>query len=306
MKALLHLRPAQAAEGAFDQVDGDDRHDARIGRKYLSDIPFKLSAAWLLLCVVVAAFAGWLQLYDFQAIDLRARLTPPAGFGGSWSHPLGTDELGRDVLSRLVASIQMSLALASIGAAISITIGTVMGFLAAHFRGLVDDGIMVMSDIQAALPFFMIALVAIAILGPSLPLFVVLLGIYGWERYARLARAMAMSANEHGYAEALRGLGVGPLRIYARHILPNIASVLIVNATLSFSETLLLESTLSFLGLGIQPPLTSLGNMVGFGREIILSAWWVVASPALVILFCSLALAIVGDRLRDYLDPELT
>jgi peptide/nickel transport system permease protein len=185
-------------------------------------------------------------------------------------------------------------------------LGTVMGFLAAHFRGLVDDAIMVMSDIQAALPFFMIALVAIAILGPSVPLFVLLLGLFGWERYARLARAMALSANEHGYAEALRGLGVGPLRIYWRHILPNIASVLIVNATLSFSETLLLESTLSFLGLGIQPPLTSLGNMVGFGREIILSAWWVVASPALVILFCSLALAIVGDRLRDYLDPELT
>ena len=302
MKALLRLRSVGSAESAPVHID---RNDPDVDRKFLSDVPFKLGVMWLLLCVVVAIFANWLQVYDFQAIDLRARLTPPVGLGGSWNHPLGTDELGRDVMSRLVASIQVSLALATAGAALSIMIGTVMGFLAAHFRGLVDDAIMVMSDIQAALPFFMIALVSIAILGPSVPLFVILLGLFGWERYARLARAMALSANEHGYAEALRGLGLGPLRIYWRHILPNISSVLIVNATLSFSETLLLESTLSFLGLGIQPPLSSLGNMVGFGRETILSAWWVVASPALVILFCSLALAIVGDRLRDYLDPEL-
>lgn len=263
-----------------------------------------LSLGWLGFCVLLALFADLLGPLDFTAIDLRARLAPPIGLGGTWLHPLGTDELGRDIYSRLLVSIRVSLALALFGTVVGATIGTALGFLAAHFRGLVDDAVMALIDIQAALPFFIIALVAVAILGPSLWLFVILLSTFGWERYARLTRAVAMSATERGYAEALRGLGVGPTRIYLRHILPNIAGVLIVNATLTFTETLLLESTLSFLGLGIQPPMTSLGNMVGFGREYLLTAWWIAAAPAVVILLSTLAITVLGDWARDRLDPS--
>jgi len=145
----------------------------------------------------------------------------------------------------------------------------------------------------------------VATLGNSLVLFIGLMGIYGWERYARLTRGLTLSAVTHGYAVAVRTLGAGPLRIYGRHILPNIANALIVNMTLNFPQTILLETSLSFLGLGIQPPLTSLGNMVGFGRDYLLTAWWIAVFPALAIFIATLAMSILGDWVRDRLDPTL-
>jgi peptide/nickel transport system permease protein len=186
---------------------------------------------------------------------------------------------------------------------VSAIFGTLMGFAAAHWRGLADDIVMAATDAQASLPFFMVALVLIAVFGSSILLFVFLLGLYGWERYAKLARAMAMSASAQGYAEALRGLGAGPVRIYGLHILPNILSGLIVNATLNFPEIILLESSLSFLGLGIQPPMTSLGTMLGLGRGYLVSAWWIAVFPAIVIFLSTLCIGIGGDWLRDRLDP---
>ena len=264
-----------------------------------------LSLAWIGLCIVLAVTADLLPLPDSQDVDLRARLQPPLGWGGSWTHPLGTDELGRDILSRLVASLRISLLLALIGTVTGALLGTLLGFLGAHFRGFVDDALMVLIDAQASMPFFVIALVAIAIFGTDLSLFVILLCLYGWERYARLARAMALSAQEQGYVEGLRAIGAGPVRIYMRHILPNVASSLIVAATLNFPETILLESALSFLGLGVQPPLTSLGNMLGYGRDYMLSAWWVVLWPAIAIFLSTLSMGLIGDWLRDRLDPNL-
>lgn len=277
----------------------------RVPRSRVRHAVLGAAIGWLVLCVFLSVFADLLHLSDYEAIDLRARLQPPVGFGGVWSHPLGTDELGRDMLNRLVVSLRISLLLALVGTLVGALFGTVLGFLAAHLKGLVDDALMVFIDMQAALPFFIIALVLIAIFGTSLVLFVALLSLYGWERYARLARAMALSASEQGYAEALRGLGAGPVRIYGRHILPNVASALIVNISLNLPETILLESSLSFLGLGIQPPMTSLGNMLGYGREYLISAWWIAVFPAVVIFLCTLAIAILGDWLRDRLDPAL-
>ncbi|MCH8038583.1 MAG: ABC transporter permease, partial [Proteobacteria bacterium] len=150
-----------------------------------------------------------------------------------------------------------------------------------------------------------LALAVVATLGNSLVLFIGLMGIYGWERYARLTRGLTLSAVTHGYAVAVRTLGAGPLRIYGRHILPNIANALIVNMTLNFPQTILLETSLSFLGLGIQPPLTSLGNMVGFGRDYLLTAWWIAVFPALAIFIATLAMSILGDWVRDRLVPTL-
>jgi peptide/nickel transport system permease protein len=160
-------------------------------------------------------------------------------------------------------------------------------------------------DAQASMPFMIIALAVLAFFGNSLLLFTVLMGFHGWERIARIARGLAIAAHEQGYATAIRDLGASPLRVYTRHILPNIAATLIVSMTLTFPEVILLETGLSFLGLGVQPPLTSLGNMVGYGREYMQSAPWILVAPCLVIVLTTLSISVVGDWLRDRLDPTL-
>ncbi len=261
--------------------------------------------AWLVGTVAVALTVELISPYHYAQIDLRARLQPPVFLGGEWRHFLGTDELGRDVASRLFYSIRMSLLVALLGTAIGAAIGTLLGFVAAHFRGWVDDLVMTFVDFQASMPFMIIALSVLAFFGNSLPLFIALMGLFGWERYTRLVRGMTLSAKEHGYAIAIRQLGASPWRVYGRHILPNIASVLIVNITLNFPEHIILETGLSFLGLGVQPPLTSLGNMVGHGREYLQSAWWIAVFPGLAIVFTTLSMSIVGDWARDRLDPTL-
>lgn len=280
---------------------------ARRASRFLSRYPVLvvLGIAWLVATVFVALAVEWIAPYHYAQIDLRARLAPPAFLGGDIRHILGTDELGRDVMSRLFHSIRMSLLVALLGTAIGAVIGTALGFLAAHFRGWIDDAVMVLVDFQASMPFMIIALSVLAFFGNSLPLFIALMGLFGWERYARLVRGMTLSAGEHGYAVAIRQLGASPWRVYGRHVLPNIASALIVNVTLNFPEHIILETGLSFLGLGVQPPLTSLGNMVGHGREYLQSAWWIAVFPGLAIVLTTLSMSIVGDWLRDRLDPTL-
>ena len=264
-----------------------------------------LALTWLGLMVVTALGADFLLPYSFTALDLKARLAPPALMGGTWAHLLGTDELGRDVLSRLIMSIRMSLLIALFGTIIAATLGTALGFLAAHFRKGVEQVVLMAIDFQASMPFMIIALSVLAFLGNSLPLFIALMGFHSWERYARITRGLTLAANEQGYAAAIRQLGAGPGRIYGLHILPNIASTLIVSMTLTFPEIILLESGLSFLGLGVQPPLASLGNMVGYGREYITRAPWIMLAPAGVIVLTTLSISLLGDWLRDRLDPTL-
>ncbi|MBL8697957.1 MAG: ABC transporter permease [Alphaproteobacteria bacterium] len=264
-----------------------------------------LALGWIAAMLAIAALADLLAPYAMTGMDLRARLSPPVLFGGTTRHLLGTDELGRDVVSRLVFSIRMSLLIAFFGTLIAATLGTFLGLVAAHFRGLVEDAVLMLIDFQASMPFLIIALAVLAFFGNSLPLFIALMGFHGWERYARISRGLAIAANEQGYAGAVRQLGASPWRVYGRHILPNIASTLIVSMTLAFPETILLESGLSFLGLGVQPPLTSLGNMVGYGREYLTRAPWIMLAPASVIVLTTLSISIVGDWLRDRLDPTL-
>jgi len=264
-----------------------------------------LALAWLAVMIGAALLADWITPYSITAFDLTARLSPPIGMGGSWAHSLGTDELGRDVLSRLIMSVRMSLLIALFGTLIATTLGTSLGFLAAHFRGRVEQVVLMAIDFQASMPFMIIALSVLAFFGNSLPLFIGLMGFHSWERYARIARGLTLAANEQGYAAAVRQLGAGPGRIYGLHILPNIASTLIVSMTLTFPEIILLESGLSFLGLGVQPPLTSLGNMVGYGREYITRAPWIMLAPATVIVLTTFSISFLGDWLRDKLDPTL-
>jgi peptide/nickel transport system permease protein len=279
---------------------------ATIARR-VARLPFAVSLAtlWLLGMVVIAVGADFLLPYSITAFDLKARLAPPVLFGGTIAHPLGTDELGRDVFSRLIMSIRMSLLIALFGTLIAATLGTALGILAAHFRRHVETVILMAIDFQASMPFMIIALSVLAFFGNSLPLFIGLMGFHSWERYARITRGLTLAANEQGYASAVRQLGAGPGRIYGLHILPNIASTLIVSMTLTFPEIILLESGLSFLGLGVQPPLTSLGNMVGYGREYITRAPWIMLAPATVIVLTTLSISLLGDWLRDKLDPTL-
>jgi peptide/nickel transport system permease protein len=264
-----------------------------------------LALGWIALMVVVAAGADFLAPYSFTALDLRARLSPPIFMGGSWHHALGSDELGRDVLSRLIMSIRLSFLIAFCGTLISASLGTCLGFVAAHFRRYVEGLVLMLIDFQASMPFLIIALAVLAFFGNSLVLFVILIGLNSWERYARITRGLTLAANEQGYAAAIRQLGASNLRIYLMHLLPNIASTLIVSMTITFPETILLESGLSFLGLGVQPPLSSLGNMVGYGREYLTRAPWIMLCPATVIVLSTLSISIVGDWLRDKLDPTL-
>jgi peptide/nickel transport system permease protein len=257
------------------------------------------------LILIAAAFADLLAPKAYTAQDLINRLKPPSFLGGPAQYLLGTDELGRDVLSRLLYGIRVSVIVAILGTAIGAVLGTFLGFAAAHARGFAEEAIMMMVDVQAAVPFLIIALAVLAFFGNSLTLFIIIMGINGWETYARLTRGMVLSTATHGYVVAVRSLGARPLRLYGRHILPNIASALIVQFTLNFPSTILLETSLSFLGLGIQPPLTSLGQMLGAGRNHLILAWWIAVFPGITIFLTTLSISIVGDWLRDRLDPTL-
>lgn len=276
---------------------------ALLARLRLPRLPIAvaLALAWVVAMVLIAIFADQIAPHGYTTLDLKNRLAGP----GNPVHWLGTDELGRDVLSRLVASIRVSLAIAFGATVISAVVGTTLGFLAAHFRGAVEQAVLMLADFQASMPFLIMALSVLAFFGNSLPLLIGLMGLYGWERYARIARGLAVSAGAQGYAAAVRQLGATPARVYGRHILPNIASTLIVSATLVFPEVILMESGLSFLGLGVQPPMTSLGNMVGWGREYLTRAPWILLAPSITIVLTTLAVSILGDGLRDRLDPTL-
>lgn len=280
----------------------------------LSGITRELSRmpALVLICAIflfgtlfVFVFADLLAPYHYAEQDLLNRLKPPSFLGGPSEHWLGTDDLGRDLLSRIIYGTRMSIFVAIAGTVIGATIGTVIGFVAAHFRGWIEESVMMFVDFQASIPFMIVALAVLAFFGNNFLLFVLVMGLNGWETYARLTRGMVLSASEHGYVTSMRALGARPLRIYGRHILPNIASALIVQFTLNFPETILLETSMSFLGLGIQPPLTSLGLMLGSGRDYLLTAWWIAVFPGLMIFFTTLAVSILGDWLRDRLDPTL-
>ena len=262
--------------------------------------------AFLVLIVAFAALGGFLTDHAYDASNLLARNRPPVGLGGTWDHPLGTDALGRDALARLVVGARISVLVALFGTVFGALLGTALGLLAARRGGLVDDLIMAMVDVQASLPFIVIALAIVAFFGNSLTLFLVLMGVFGWEVYARQVRAAILAEAAKPYALAARALGLREMTLISRHLLPNIAYVLIVQFTLNFPQTILLETGLSFLGLGIQPPLTSLGRLLGEARDGLIDTWWAAVIPGTLIFLTALSVSVLGDRLRDRLDPTLS
>lgn len=262
-----------------------------------------LALGWLVVIFITAVFAPWVAPMNYQEIDLLARLAPPSSTARGF-HFLGTDHLGRDLASRLVMAVQLSMLVAIFGTVIGAIIGVSIGFVAARFRGWVDDLVMVFVDFQASMPFVIIALAVLAVTGTgNMFLFILLIGFQGWEKYARITRGMTLSAVNHGYAQSVRLLGGGTFRVYLRHILPNIFAGLIVQMSINFPETVILETSMSFLGVGIQPPNASLGNLLSYGRDYLLNAWWIAVAPGVVIFLTTLSMSIVGDWLRDELDP---
>jgi len=264
-----------------------------------------LSLGWLAAMPFVAFFGHLIAPQDFMAMDPRARLEPPVFMGGSWAHALGTDEMGRDALSRLIASIRNAPTVAFLSTPLAGFLGVSLGCLAARARRRVQQAILVPVDAQAAMPFMIIALAVPAFLGNSLTPFTILPGFHGRKRIARVARGLAISAQAQGCAAAARDLGASPRRVCGRHIPPDIASTPVVSMTLNLPEVILPESGLGCLGLGVQPPLTSLGEMVGSGCDCIQSAPWIMLTPAAAIVLTTLSISMIGDWLRDLFDPTL-
>ena len=264
--------------------------------------PWAATAALILAILFTGGLlAPWIAPYGLEDMDLMARLVAP--FTSS-AHILGTDELGRDILTRLLYSLRLSFVLAVCGTLIGAILGTALGFLAARFGGVVDDLVNVGVDFTASLPFIILALTILAFLGTDVKVIIVIMAFYGWDRYAKLSRNLARSAYTEGYAGALEGLGLPTRRILLKHILPNIASALVVNMTLNFPGMILLETSLSFLGVGVQPPMSSLGTMLGFGRDYLTTAWWIAVVPGVAIVISTLSMSVLGDWVQQKLEPQ--
>lgn len=256
--------------------------------------------------VLLALFAPLIAPFDPLKQSLISRLRPPMGFerykDGFF---LGTDELGRDVLSRSLFGLRLTLGLALLGAIIGLLVGGTLGLVAGLRRGWAEDTIMGAVDLQIAVPFTLVALLILALFGSSLTVMICVLGIAGWEQYARIVRAEVRKITELPFIEAARASGGGPRYIALTHVLPNIVSPLVVQFTLSLSNIVILESTLSFLGLGVQPPTATLGSMVGYGRDYMPTAPWMVSVPAVLIILITFSVQILGDWLRDRADVRL-
>ncbi len=252
----------------------------------------------LVVCALVLA-SGWL-FPDVGKIDLTARLLPPFTQAG---HPFGTDPLGRDVLARVVAGGKISLTVGFVSVAGSVVLGVTMGLIAGYYRGIWDMILMRFADVQLALPFILLAITVIAVIGGSLTNTIILLIVSQWVQYARLVRAQVLALREREFVLAAQAIGVKNRNILFSHLLPNLLGPVIVLMTLNVANNILLESSLTFLGLGVDPTIPSWGGMLAEGRTYLQSAWWVSVFPGLAILLTVLGLNLLGDWLRDQLDP---
>jgi peptide/nickel transport system permease protein len=265
-----------------------------------------LGVGFVALLVVVAIAAPVLAPEDPIRQSLRGRLSPPTWEGTDGrAHVLGTDHLGRDVLSRVIYGSQVSLVIGFSAVLVGGILGSAAGLMAGFGPRRIDAVIMTLADAQLAFPFILLAIGIIAVLGPSFPTLVVVIGLSGWVSYARILRAQVLVVRSREFVEAIHALGGSFARVVLRHVLPNVLSSIVVIATLELARAIVLEATLSFLGLGIQPPTPSWGGMVQDGREYLDSAWWISTFPGVVLMITSIVVSRTGDWLRDVLDPTL-
>ncbi len=264
-----------------------------------NSLEFILGAGLLLVICAAVLTSGWV-FPDVAKIDLMARLVAPFTRG---DYILGTDPLGRDVLARVAAGGWISLQVGFISVLGSVVVGVMMGLIAGYYRGFWDMLVMRFADVQLALPFILLAITFIAIIGGSLTNTIILLIVSQWVQYARLVRAQVLALREREFILSARAIGVKNRHIIMRHLLPNLLGPVIVLMTLNVANNILLESSLTFLGLGVDPTIPSWGGMLADGRTYLQTAWWVSVFPGLAILLTVLGLNLLGDWLRDTLDP---
>lgn len=257
--------------------------------------------------VLTALFAPYLGLPVPTRSNLVARMAAPTwtGLFSPGAHPLGTDELGRDILSRIVHGSRVTLTIATAAVVLGGIVGTLLGIVAGYYRGMVDRVLMRIVDIQLALPLMLLALLVIAALGPSTTNLVVVLALTSWLRYARIIRGQVLALREREFVLSAHAIGAGTWRIMIKHLLPNVLTPALVVATLELARIIIMDAALSFLGLGVQPPNPSWGRMLADGRVYISTAWWIVTFPGVAILLTVLSVNLLGDWLRDYFDPKL-
>jgi ABC-type dipeptide/oligopeptide/nickel transport system permease subunit len=296
-------RPLAASPDAVAPEPG--RHQVLARR--LSRLKWGLASALVLLGIIASAvLAPALTPHDPLRVNIRNRLAPPAWMAaGTWTHPLGTDQVGRDLLSRIVHGGRVSLVVGISAVLVASAIGVLLGLTAGYFGPRVDWTIMTLVNIMLTFPFVLLALAVIAVLGPSLRNMIVVLGVAGWPIYCRVVRAETLALREREFVLAGHALGMSHARVVFRQILPNLVSPIVVIATLQVAQVIILESFLSFLGLGIQPPTPAWGNMLGEGRVYMLNSWWIAAFPGLAIFVTTLVINLMGNALRDWLDPHM-
>ncbi|PWJ11164.1 peptide/nickel transport system permease protein [Jannaschia seohaensis] len=259
---------------------------------------------FLVLLLLVAIFAPLIAPHDPEAQNIIARLKPPAWMDrGDWAHVLGTDHLGRDVLSRLIHGSRISLIVGAATVALAGGFGVLMGLTAGYVGGRTDNWISAVIDTQVAFPGLLLALMILAVVGPSTMTVIVVLALNGWMVYARVTRGVVLSLKHTAFVEAAGLLGCSTWRVMLRHLLPNLSAPLLTLATLEFARIVLAEAALSFLGLGVQPPATSWGLDVAQGKEYMFRAWWLVTFPGLAIALTVLAINLIATWLRVTSDP---
>jgi peptide/nickel transport system permease protein len=253
-----------------------------------------------------AIFAPVIVRHPPEQMDLVLRLKPPVWYAdGVPGYLLGTDQLGRDLFSRIVYGARVSLVASGVSVLIAGIIGVTLGMLAGFNRGTFDQVIMRLVDLQLSFPVILLAIIMMAVLRPSMVSVIIILSITGWASYARLVRSQVLSLREREFVLAARAIGCTATRIMSRHILPNLVSIITVVATIQLARNVLVESALSFLGLGILPPNPSWGSIVNDGRGYVWSAWWIGTFPGFAIVITVSGIGLLGDWLRDYIDPRL-
>lgn len=273
-------------------------------RGVVGDLP-AIPAIILLIVVSASIFGPWIALYDAEESDLINQFVPPIWKAeGTLAHPLGTDHMGRDFLSRLIVGARISLLVGGMAVFFSGSIGTVVAIAAGYLGGTVDAVLMRMTDAMLSMPYLLIGVALAGIMGPGLLNLVVVLAVLGWASYARVIRSEVLRVKTQDFVVLARITGCSTIRILWKHIFPNVVNTLIVLATLQLGITIILAASLSFLGMGVPPPTPEWGLMVAEGREFIDSAWWLITFPGLCILLTCLAANLLGDWLRLRLDPK--
>jgi len=260
----------------------------------------------LLAVVVMALVPELLAPHGPYDQSLRMRFRPPAWVtGGTWAHPFGTDALGRDMLSRIIHGARVSLLVALYSLMVGGVIGTTIGLISGYFGGRTDAILMRLADSMLAFPIILLAFLLAVTMGPSLTTVVVAIGVIIWARYARIIRGEVLSLRERDFVQLARIAGASHFRIIATHILPNVANTLIVLLTMQLGWIIIVEASLSFLGAGIPPPTSAWGSMIAEGRSSLMRAWWVATMPGFALMLVVLSFNLLGDWLRDVLDPRL-